>query len=80
MQEAQEMRIWFLGQEDPLEEDMATHSSIVAWRIPWTEEPGGCSPLSCEESGMTEVAWASKIVKVFLSLLPPSLFRRSDIV
>ena len=30
-----------LGQEDPLEEEMATHSSIVAWRIPWTEEPGG---------------------------------------
>ena len=31
---------WSLGQEDPLEEDMATHSSILAWRIPWTEEPG----------------------------------------
>ena len=31
----------FLGQEDPLEKGMATHSSILAWRIPWTEEPGG---------------------------------------
>ena len=31
----------FLGQEDPLDEEMATHSSILAWRIPWTEEPGG---------------------------------------
>ena len=31
----------FLGQEDSLKEDMATHSSILAWRIPWTEEPGG---------------------------------------
>ena len=31
----------FLGQEDPLEEGMETHSSILAWRIPWTEEPGG---------------------------------------
>ena len=30
-----------LGQEDPLEEEMATHSSILAWKIPWTEEPGG---------------------------------------
>ena len=30
-----------LGQEDPLEKEMATHSSILAWRIPWTEEPGG---------------------------------------
>ena len=34
-------RVRFLGQEDPLEEGMATHSSILAWRIPWTEEPGG---------------------------------------
>ena len=33
------MRVGFLGQEDPLEEGMATHSSILAWRIPWTEEP-----------------------------------------
>ena len=33
-----------LSQEDPLEEGMATHSSILAWRIPWTEEPGGYSP------------------------------------
>ena len=34
------MRLQSLGQEDPLEEGMATHSSIFAWRIPWTEEPG----------------------------------------
>ena len=37
----QEMRVRSLGQKDPLEEEMATHSSILAWRIPWTEEPGG---------------------------------------
>ena len=36
----QEMRVQSVGQEDPLEEEMATHSSILAWRIPWTEEPG----------------------------------------
>ena len=36
----QEVRIQSLGQEDPLEKGMATHSSILAWRIPWTEEPG----------------------------------------
>ena len=35
------MWVQSLGQEDPLEEGMATHSSILAWRIPWTEEPGG---------------------------------------
>ena len=41
LQETQEMWIRFLGQEDPLEEGMAIHSSILAWEIPWTEEPGG---------------------------------------
>ena len=40
MQEPQEMRVPPLGWEDPLEEGMAAHSSILAWRIPWTEEPG----------------------------------------
>ena len=37
----QETQVLSLGQEDPLEEEMATHSSIIAWEIPWTEEPGG---------------------------------------
>ena len=37
----QETRVQSLGQEDPLEKEMATHSSILAWEIPWTEEPGG---------------------------------------
>ena len=37
----QEMQVLFLGWEDPLEKEMATHSNILAWRIPWTEEPGG---------------------------------------
>ena len=41
MQETQEMWVRPLGWEDPLEEGMATHSSILAWRIPWTEDPGG---------------------------------------
>ena len=41
MQETQKTRIQFLGGEDPLEEGMATHSSVLAWRIPWTQEPGG---------------------------------------
>ena len=36
-----EIWVWSLGGEDPLEKEMATHSSILAWRIPWTEEPGG---------------------------------------
>ena len=37
----QETRVQSLGQEDPLEKEMAIHSSILAWRIPWTKEPGG---------------------------------------
>ena len=40
MQEMQETRVQSLGQEDPLEKGMAAHSSILVWRIPWTEEPG----------------------------------------
>ena len=36
-----ETEVQFLGWEDPLEKEMTTHSSILAWRIPWTEEPGG---------------------------------------
>ena len=39
----QETQAWSLSQEDPLEKKMATHSSILAWEIPWTEEPGGQS-------------------------------------
>ena len=41
MKETQEVWVQSLGWEDPLEEGMATHSSIVAWEIPWTEKPGG---------------------------------------
>ena len=40
-----------LGQEDPLEKEMATHSSIVAWRTPWTEEPGGLQPTGSQRVG-----------------------------
>ena len=47
------MHVRSLGQEDPLEEGMAAHSSILAWRIPWTEEPGRLQ--GCKESDMTEV-------------------------
>ena len=36
----QETRVWSLGWEDPLEKEMATHCSVLAWRVPWTEEPG----------------------------------------
>ena len=43
-----------LGWEDPLERGMATHSTVLAWRIPWTEEPGACSSWGHKESDTTE--------------------------
>ena len=46
----QEARVRSLSQEDPLEKGMATHSGVLTWRIPWTEEPGGHSPGGCKES------------------------------
>ena len=50
----QETWVQSLGQEDLLEKGMATHSSILAWRIPWTEEAGGLQSWACEESDTTE--------------------------
>ena len=47
MQDTQETQVRSLGWEDPLEKEIATHSSILAWEIPWTEEPGGYSPWGC---------------------------------
>ena len=44
----QEMQIWSLGWEDPLKKDMVTHSSILAWEIPWTEEPGGLQSMGSQ--------------------------------
>ena len=50
----QETRVYSLGREDPLEEEMATHFSILAQRIPWTEELGMSSPWDCKELDTTE--------------------------
>ena len=49
----QETWVRFLGREDPLEKEMATHSSILAWKIPWTEEPGELQSMGPQESDMT---------------------------
>ena len=54
MQETQEMQVRILGWEDTLEKEMATGSSIVGWRILWTEEPGNYNPWSPKESDMTQ--------------------------
>ena len=50
-----ETRLQSLGWEDPLEKAMATHSSILAWKIPWTEEPGRLGPWGCKELDTTQV-------------------------
>ena len=72
----------FLGQEDPLKKEMATHSRILAWRTPWTEEPGGLQSmgsqrsdttwqLNCHEEGGQEAASTPSFVPVrHQSLLP----------
>ena len=50
MQETQEKQVQSLGQEDPLEKKMVTHSSILAWEIPWTEEPGRLQSMGSQKS------------------------------
>ena len=47
----QEMLVWTLGWEDPLEKEMATHSSILTWEIPWTEEPGWLQSMGMQRVG-----------------------------
>ena len=48
MSEMQETQLWSLDEEDPLEEEMTTESSILAWKIPWTEEPGGLQSMGLQ--------------------------------
>ena len=47
----QETCVWSLGREDPLEKEMGTHSSTLAWEIPWTEEPGGLRSMESQRVG-----------------------------
>ena len=53
-----ETGVWSLGQEDPLEKEMATHSSMLVWRIPWTEEPGGLQSMGSQRVGHD---WATSL-------------------
>ena len=73
LQEMQEMRVQPLGQEDPLEKKMSTHSRILTWKIPWTEEPGRLQSLGSQRVGHD---WAEGQRKIFLctslSLSPTS--------
>ena len=64
MQEMQDTQVWSVSWEDPLEEEMATHSSILAWKIPWTEEPGGLQSMGLQrvrQDWMTEHRTLSRV-------------------
>ena len=61
MQETEEMWVRSLGWGDPLEEEMAPHSSILAWKTLWTEEPGGLQSMESQESDTTEQAHVDEI-------------------
>ena len=53
IEETQEVQVQSLGQEDPLEEEMAAHCNILAWKIPWTEESGGLQPIGLQTKSQT---------------------------
>ena len=84
MQKSEETRVWSLGQEDPLEEEMATHSRILAWIMPWTEEPGGLQSMGVAESDPTEATEHARTpLRIMIccsvsdqgqEILPPSLY------
>ena len=64
----QEMRVRSPGREDPLSEGTATHSSLLTWRIPWTEEPGGLQSIGLKELGTTKVTWHMHVALYTLSV------------
>ena len=78
---AGDVRYWFdqsLGREDPLEEGMATHSSILAWRIPWTEEPDGLQSMGHKKAEMTEVTYHITTTMITLLIIPKKAILLSE--
>ena len=72
----QETRVQFLGQEDPLEKGMATHSSILAWTIPWTKDPGRLQSIGPQRAGHN---WATNIaIENAFNLLREPRIKRSE--
>ena len=75
--------VWLLGQEDPLEEGRATHSSILAWRIPWTEESGGLQSMGLQRVGHNWMAntdiYAGQIIHISSGMLKLALTRVSQL-
>ena len=77
------MLVQSLGQEDPLEEGMATRSSIPAWRIPWTEEPGGLQSMGLQRVGHDRVTTLTylllQLVQLYGSTWSQNSFRANEI-
>ena len=61
------MHIWFLGWEDPLEKRMGTHSDILAWKMPWTEEPGGLQSMKSQRAGHD---WPTNTMRTDIRISP----------
>ena len=81
MQEMEETRVQSLGWEDPLEEGMATHSSIPAWRIPWTEEPGGLQSTGSQRvAQLKRLSTHTHILMVILFYLNSAHFHILEII
>ena len=70
MQETQEMQVQSLGWESPLEKEMVTHSSILAWKTPWTEEPGGLQSKGSQRCRHDLLRRLSEMWGLYLSLNP----------
>ena len=75
----QETRVWSLGQEDPLEKQMANHSSILAWEIPWTEEPDGLQSIGSQRVWHDLVTKQQELFFGIVSVLVSASFLRSYI-
>ena len=63
----QETQVWSLGQEDPLEKEMATHPSVLAWKITWTEEIGRQQPMRSQRVGHSWATNAHEVINVFIT-------------
>ena len=64
-----------LGQEDPLEKEMASHSSVLVWEIPWTEEPGGLWSMGLQGFDLTEQLNHHLLISIIVTLVPPQINR-----
>ena len=73
----QETQVQSLGWEDPLKEGVATHSSVLAWRIPWTEEPGGLQSMGSQRVGYD---LATKQQQAYSITLPPNVWKMENLI